>query len=63
MARLLRPERLASKLLKLSIPAFAELDGSRVVWTADFLPDEAESFLDSMIEQGIQVMKKTLDSV
>ena len=40
------------------------LDGdgaTRVVWTADFLPDEAASFIDSMMDQGISVMKQTLD--
>ena len=34
---------------------------SRVVWTADFLPNEAAGQLSAMIEQGMAVMKKTLD--
>jgi len=34
---------------------------SRVVWTADFLPNEAAGQLREMIEQGMAVMKKTLD--
>jgi len=34
---------------------------SRVVWTADFLPHEAAGQLSTMIEQGMAVMKKTLD--
>ena len=34
---------------------------SRVVWTADFLPNEAAGVLTAMIEQGMAVMKKTLD--
>jgi carbon monoxide dehydrogenase subunit G len=34
---------------------------SRVVWTADFLPNEAGDQLRAMIEQGLAVMKKTLD--
>ena len=34
---------------------------SRVVWTADFLPNEASGQLTAMIEQGMAVMKKTLD--
>jgi carbon monoxide dehydrogenase subunit G len=34
---------------------------SRVVWTADFLPNEAADQLGAMIEQGMAVMKKTLD--
>jgi hypothetical protein len=34
---------------------------SRVVWTADFLPHEAADQLRAMIEQGMAVMKATLD--
>jgi hypothetical protein len=34
---------------------------SRVVWTADFLPNEAAGQLSAMIEQGMAVMKTTLD--
>lgn len=34
---------------------------SRVVWTADFLPNGAAATLRAMIEQGMAVMKKTLD--
>jgi carbon monoxide dehydrogenase subunit G len=34
---------------------------SRVVWTADFLPNEAAGQLRDMIEQGMAVMKATLD--
>ena len=34
---------------------------SRVVWTADFLPNEAMGQLRDMIEQGMAVMKATLD--
>lgn len=34
---------------------------TRVVWTADFLPDEAAPWIDSMMEQAITVMRKTLD--
>jgi len=35
--------------------------GSRVVWTADFLPHEAADQLRTMIAQGMAVMKTTLD--
>src|SRR5690349_924955 len=36
-------------------------DGStRVVWTADFLPDEAAGMIASAIDAGMAVMKKTL---
>jgi hypothetical protein len=34
---------------------------SRIVWTADFLPDGAADKLRAMIEQGMAVMKATLD--
>ena len=45
-----------------AVQVFAEGPGeSRVVWTADFLPNEASGQLAAMIEQGMAVMKKTLD--
>ena len=45
-----------------AVQVFAEGRGeSRVVWTADFLPNEASGQLGAMIEQGMAVMKKTLD--
>lgn len=34
---------------------------TRVVWTADFLPDEAAETIASAIGTGMAVMKKTLD--
>jgi hypothetical protein len=37
--------------------------GSRVVWTADFLPNEAADQIAAMIDQGMAVMKKTLDAM
>jgi hypothetical protein len=36
-------------------------DGSRVIWTADLLPDEIAGNIDAMMEQGAQAMKRTLD--
>ena len=45
-----------------SVQVFPEGKGqSRIVWTADFLPNEAAGHLAGMIEQGMAVMKKTLD--
>ena len=35
--------------------------GSRVVWIADVLPNEAADTIRGMIEQGTAVMKKTLE--
>jgi hypothetical protein len=32
-----------------------------VVWIADLLPNEAATAIDLMIEQGMAVMKNTLD--
>jgi len=37
--------------------------GSGVVWIADFLPDEARDTIAGMMEQGMTIMKKTLDSL
>jgi hypothetical protein len=35
--------------------------GATVVWIADFLPDEAASAIAPMMEQGMAIMKQTLD--
>ena len=45
-----------------AVRVFAENGGSRVVWTADFLPNEAEPSLAPMLEEGLRVMKATLDA-
>ena len=37
--------------------------GSRVVWIADFLPHDQKSQFEAMMEQGVAVMKRTLDSM
>jgi hypothetical protein len=41
-----------------------DVDGqqSRVVWIADFLPDEAQTWLAGMISEGMAAMKATLDA-
>ncbi len=36
-------------------------NGSRVVWIADLLPHDMKSPIEAMIEQGMAVMKATLD--
>ena len=47
-----------------SVQVFVAADGpSRVVWTADFLPNEIKPSIDGMIEQAMTVMKATLDSL
>jgi hypothetical protein len=37
--------------------------GTKVVWIADLLPDEAAGPVGQMMEQGITVMKTTLDAL
>ena len=45
-----------------SAQAFAdERGGTRVIWIADLLPDEAAATIAPMMEQGAAVMKQTLD--
>ncbi len=45
-----------------SLQVFADgARGSRVVWIADLLPDELAGYIAGMIEQGMGVMKKTLE--
>jgi hypothetical protein len=46
-----------------SVQVFEEGAGSRVVWIADFLPNEAAATVGSMMEQGMAAMKKALDQV
>ena len=38
-------------------------NGSRIVWIADLLPHEMKGPIEAMIEQGMAVMKQTLDRV
>jgi carbon monoxide dehydrogenase subunit G len=45
-----------------SMQVFAEGEnGSRVVWIADLLPHELAGYVTGLIEQGLGVMKQTLD--
>jgi hypothetical protein len=47
-----------------SAQVFQEAGGrTRVVWIADLLPNEAARAIDFMMEQGMAVMKKTLDGL
>jgi carbon monoxide dehydrogenase subunit G len=46
-----------------SAQVFAEpTGGTRVVWTADFLPDDAAPDIDVMMAAGATAMQKALDS-
>jgi carbon monoxide dehydrogenase subunit G len=45
-----------------SLQIFAEgAQQSRVVWIADLLPNEVAGYIQGMIEQGMGVMKQTLE--
>jgi hypothetical protein len=45
-----------------SVQVFPEGEtGSRIVWIADLLPNEAAGPIGAMIEHGAAVMKATLD--
>ena len=46
-----------------SVQVFDEGDGSRVVWIADLLPNDAAEKVGAMMKQGIEVMKRTLRRV
>lgn len=44
-----------------SAQVVAEPDGrTRFVWTADFLPNELKPYIDGQMEQGAEVMRRTL---
>ena len=38
-------------------------EGSRIIWIADFLPDDVEGQIKAMMQEGMAVMKRTLDSI
>ena len=45
-----------------SAQVFSDAQGlTKVVWTADLLPQEAAGAVGAMMEQGMAVMKRTLD--
>lgn len=46
-----------------SVQVFDEGNGSRVVWIADLLPNDAAGKVEAMMKQGIEVMKRTLDGL
>ena len=47
-----------------SLQVFAETEGSaRVVWIADFLPDEVASNQNAAMESAMRIMKATLDQI
>ena len=44
-----------------SVQVFAADEGSRVVWIADFLPNNMRDQVGSLMSEGISVMKATMD--
>lgn len=44
-----------------AVQVFEHKGGSRVVWTADLLPDEAAPTVEAMMGEGMQIMARTLD--
>ena len=44
-----------------SAQVFDDGDGARVVWIADFLPDDAKGEIDGAMEAGAAAMKAALD--
>ena len=44
-----------------SLQVFAEGAGSRVVWTADFLPHTLAETIGGLQQQGLAIMKQTLE--
>ena len=45
-----------------SVQVFPEGHGSRVVWIADFLPDEAAGMIGPMMDAGMAAMKRAMDA-
>lgn len=43
-----------------SVQVFAHGAGSRVVWTADFLPETAAAMVDPMMNEGMAAMQRAL---
>jgi hypothetical protein len=40
----------------------ADGDGARFIWTVDLLPDELAARVEGMMDAGMQVIRKTLES-
>ena len=53
--------RLTHHNVSMQVSAESE-GGSRVVWIADLLPNEVADTICGMIEQGMALMKKTLET-
>jgi carbon monoxide dehydrogenase subunit G len=45
-----------------SVQVFAEGKGSRLVWIADFLPNELQPYIASQMDEAVKAMKKALSN-
>jgi hypothetical protein len=46
-----------------SFQVFPESDArARIVWTADFLPNDLANLIDGLMEQGVAAMRQTLET-
>jgi hypothetical protein len=45
-----------------SIQVFPDGDTCRLVWQADFLPNELKNPIDALMQQGMDAMKRTLEA-
>ena len=45
-----------------SIQVFPDSDACRLVWQADFLPNELKGPIDALMQQGMDAMKATLEA-
>jgi carbon monoxide dehydrogenase subunit G len=45
-----------------SVQVFAEGDGARIVWIADFLPNDAKAGIDAAMTAGAAAMTKALNA-
>jgi carbon monoxide dehydrogenase subunit G len=45
-----------------SAQVFPDGDGTRFVWTADFLPDELAGRIDEMMERGVSTVRQTMEA-
>jgi hypothetical protein len=45
-----------------SIQVFPDSDACRLVWQADFLPNELKNPIDALMQQGMDAMKQTLEA-
>jgi hypothetical protein len=58
-----KSEKLPLTHYNASVQVFERAGGSRIVWTADMLPDDAAPTVGEMMEQGAQAMTQTLNAL